>query len=297
MLLILCVSMLVGACLNNRFVVGTLYNRIDNQMRKAFHKLTRFDDEQITMLDARVLAFHNWHREAELPRYAALADEVGAHLVDDTVSDTLVQRWFDTLDTFSQNVRACYPANFSTPVFQSLDQAQLADIRARLERRLQRSRNRYRNETPEDRVARRVARMNTWSRRIDLELRPDQLEMLREMFRNQNALTLKYYALYEVWLSRMFRLAAAPVTAENTAALDRQMASLWGMLERQYPDEWQTNRELWETTLHKLFESFDSEQRTAFGTWLGRFANNLRRVSRNGPERAQDYDAALGCMP
>ena len=76
-ILVLCLMLLVTGC-------GTMtrlaYNHADIAARMAIDDHFALDDDQAGELRPRLLGFHTWHRRAELPRYAALANDVGSRI-------------------------------------------------------------------------------------------------------------------------------------------------------------------------------------------------------------------------
>jgi len=137
----------VVACGNSKLLLGPLYNRFDDQMRKEFNKLGDFTDEQSRDIEQRLQTYHLWHRRQQLPRYAAL--------------------------------RSCHPVNYSYDFMKSLTDKQLDFIEARFANEQKKNQKRYNSRTREERLQRRYTFITKWTGRAGFKWNDEQKELLR----------------------------------------------------------------------------------------------------------------------
>ena len=119
---------LLASCTNSKLLVGPLYNKLDDKIRSEFKKLGDFNDEQTVAFEQAVGTFHVWHRQSELPQYAALLQEIASSItVPERTTEADVERWIQTAEGFTRNARECYPVNFMTGTIRTLTDEQIDD--------------------------------------------------------------------------------------------------------------------------------------------------------------------------
>ena len=295
--LALAASLALGGCTNSRLVIAPLYDRLDDRMLDALDELAEFDERQRAEVRARIDVGHLWHRRDELPRYAALLDEVAASVaVPGDTSRADVRRWAEEIEARSVAARACHPVNFSLGLIRGLDDEQLDAVERHLAEERTENREKYVSRTADERRARRQRNVEKWARRIGIELDAAQRAMLRSALEEQVSLRRQYYRLSDAWKEELFRIARDRKSPEFEARLTRQFDALWQLLESAYPDEWRRNQVLWRDFAHRFVESMSETQRATASAWMAKMAETLRTVSRDEVSPAPSDDPALGCL-
>lgn len=288
------------SCGNSKLILGPLYNRLDNQMRKEFNKLGDFDASQKSQFEARLQTFHLWHRRMELPRYAALLDEV-ASAISDTRPKTLdeIKGWTTESENFSVAVRACHPVNFSFDLMRTLTDDQVNFIERRFAREQKKNRAQYDSRTPQERQDRRYEFVIKWTGRIGLDFTQQQKALLREKLAEQISLRKQYWGLSKLWNTEFFIIAREQNSREYRPKMKEHLGELWTLLERNRHEEWQFNRNLWAGFLVEFANTMNTNQRRWAETWLPKLARTLRDMSNDSvkfeAKGTRLVDPALGC--
>jgi len=290
-------TIVLTGCFNSKLVVGRLYNLLDNQIRDEFHKLAEFNDDQIEYFEKRVGTFHVWHRQSELPKYAALLDDIQSSVRErDQTSAADVEGWFDSIETFSKSVRNCYPVNFSFELMQTLTDEQVTFIERRFANERKKNYARYLEKTPDERREDRIERVVTWTGRIGLELNNTQIAMLRDTLNNQISMRKQYYQLVDQWNKDLFIIARNQEAADYKSKMKAHISSLWTLMEITHTEQWQANRKLWRDFAFKFVQSLTYDQRIQAGAWLEKLGNTLGEIAQDEPSFKVTNNPAHGCM-
>jgi len=286
--------LLVSSCSTSKFFLGPLYNRLDDQMRDEFNKLGKFNQEQKSEFEKRLLNYHTWHRRQELPRYAELLDAIKYSVSAPrrtTAAD--VQRWFDVSETFSVNARQCHPVNYSYELMQTLTDEQVNFIERRFKSEQSKNRKRYDSRTREERVERRFNFVTKWAGRFGLDFTPEQKVLLKNTMTEQVSMRKQYWRLSAAWNREFFNIGRDQTASDFDARMDEHLAELWSLLETNYPDQWQENRDLWKGFALEFVNSMTTSQREWARSWLGGVADTLRDMS---DDRVRGtIDSSVGC--
>ena len=291
MLVLLC------SCTNSKLIVGPLYNQLDNQMRDEFQKLGDFNEEQNQAFEAAVGTFHVWHRQSEMPQYASLIKELAASIATtDATRPSDVKHWVDTAETFSRSARECHPVNFSLDLMKSLTDKQINFIEQRFKRERTKNREKYASRTPEQRIDRRLNSIGKWAGRIGIELSANQRAALRQSLVKQISMRQEYYELSDEWNKQLFILARNQQAPDYDALMRNHLSKLWSLLETAYPEQWQKNRELWQTTAFEFIQSLTPEQRENASQWLSKMGDTVLAISKDEPSFKAGGDSSVGCL-
>jgi len=271
---------LLVSCSNSKLVLGPLYNRLDNQMRKEFNKLGKFSDEQKSAFEVRLQTFHLWHRRNELPRYAALIDEIEkAVSVPRTKTLEEVRQWSATMEGLSVDARLCHPVNFSYDLMKTLTDDQVNYIERRFAREQGINRKKYDAYSPEERLERRYKFVLKWSSRIGLDFTAEQKLLLKTALADQILLRQQYWGLSANWNRRFFVIGRDQSAADYDERMDTHLAGLWSLLETGYPKQWQANRDMWSAFFVDFTNTMTTDQREWADSWLSKLARTLRDMS------------------
>jgi len=293
---VILLTLLVTSCTSSKFVIGPLYNRLDDRMMDQFDELGDFTEQQRAAFAKSVGTFHVWHRQSELPRYSTLIETLASSIADADTSASDISLWMNTVEQYSQAARDCNPVNFSVGLMKTLSDEQWTVIEQRFEEERKEDLERYAGKTPEERIERRMNNMRKWAARIDLDFTPTQRAMLLSTLKQQISMREQYYRLSDEWNRRLFELART----KNNPDFDEQMrvhlGNRWNQLEKEYPEQWQANRDLWENTVLRFIQSMTAEQRETVSRWLTRLGSTLAAISRDEPSFQVIEDPSLGCL-
>ncbi len=295
--LILAVLAIVAGCSNSKLLLSPLYNRLDDQIRKEFHKLGDFNDDQVAAFEQRLGTFHVWHRQSELPKYASLMRDIGQSIAKrDTTNKETIDRWFETAEQHSRTVRKCHPINFSYDLVKTLTDKQVNFIQRRFARERRRNQERYYSRTPEERVERRHANVIKWAGRLNFEFTEKQKLMLKQTLQKQVSLRKEYYKLSSRWNRKLFAMARNQTSPTYNADMHKHVQSLWTLLEDGYTSEWDSNRRLWKTFALQFEQSLTADQRKQASIWVTQLAETLDAISKNEPSFKVGTDPSIGCL-
>jgi len=289
---------LLTGCTNSKLVIGPLYNRLDNQIRGEFHKLAKFNDEQIAHFETRVGTFHVWHRQSELPQYANLLENIQASIRQrGATTREDVRAWIDEAETYSQRARTCHPVNFSYDLMRTLTDDQVNFIERRFINERRKNFDRYKERTPQERVERRVGNVVKWANRIGFEFNNTQKRMLKATMTEQISLRRQYYGLVEQWATQLFVIARKQDAPDYEQKMEIQVAKLWTLLENAHTKEWTANRELWRNFAYDFVGSLNHDQRIHASNWLNKMADTLNAIAKDKPSFKLTGDPEHGCQP
>ncbi|MFK8082567.1 MAG: DUF6279 family lipoprotein [Granulosicoccus sp.] len=295
-LVIVLLAVMVSACTNSKLIIAPLYNRLDDRMRDQFNELADFSDEQTAAFEASLGTFHVWHRQSELPQYAAFIKTLAASVKTQNTTADDIQQWMDTVELHSRKARDCHPVNFSIDLMKSLTEEQLASIEQNYNEERQEDIERYESRTAEERVERRLRNISKWAGRIDVDLTPTQRAMLLSAFKQQISLRKEYFSLSEKWYRELFELVRANDNPDFDEDMRAHLAAQWRQLESEYPEQWQANSELWKNTGLRFVQSLTTEQRTTINQWLTRFSATLDAIAKDKPSFQVVNDPSVGCL-
>ncbi len=286
----------ITGCTNSKLVIAPLYNRLDDQMRGEFHKLAQWNDKQIEHFELRVGTFHVWHRQQELPKYAALLNEIQASIaVRDKTTQKDINSWVDTAESFTQVVRTCHPVNFSYDLMRTLNDEQINFIERRFARERKKNFDRYKSKTPEQRRADRVENVVKWAGRIGFDFNNTQKQMLDDTMAKQISLRKQYYALVEVWAKDLFVIARQQKAPDYEQRMSAQVNKLWTLLEQAHNEQWNANRQLWRGFGYKFEQSLSHDQRVHASNWIEKMADTIQAISNDKPSFKVQNNPAHGC--
>jgi hypothetical protein len=288
---------MLASCTNSKLIVGPLYNQLDDKILSEINKLGDFNAQQSAALGQAVGTFHVWHRQSELPRYAALLQEIASSITDPMrTTETDVERWIQTAEDFSRSARECYPVNFMTGTLQTLTDEQIDTIEMRFTNERRKDRERHASRTEQERLAFRLENLEKWAGRMDLQMTQAQRDALRDSLSRQISLREQSRALSDAWYQQLFELARHQEAADYETRMQAHLGKMWTKLETAYPDEWRANRRLWQETLQVFIQSLDEQQRRNVSQWASKMGTTLQAISSDAPSFTPGTDARVGCL-
>ncbi len=293
--LIALLTVTLVACSNSSIIISPLYNRLDDQMRKAFENLGDFNKSQTNAVNLLLKNFHYWHRHTELPRYAALLNTVKDTVkVPGKTTQADVTGWLKTSESFTRAFRECHPVNYANDVIRTFTDDQLTDMHQSLITRRAKFRARYESETKEERIERRSANIIKWASRIGFDFTDEQTLLLNNTFAQQVSLRQEYFKLSDDWRTDLFLILEERDSPQLNSQMSTHLDKLWHLLERAHPEQWQANRDLWANFSLQFIKSLTPEQRAYATTWVGKMSNTLITVS-NADTAKPRFGPLYGC--
>jgi len=266
-------------------------------MRGEFHKLAKWNKDQINQFETVAGTFHVWHRKEELPKYAALLNSIQASIRKrNTTTAADVNNWVDTAEMFTRNARLCHPVNFSYDLMQSLNDDQVTFIEKRFARERKKNFAKYLDSTPQERRERRVKNVLKWANRIGFEFNETQKRMLTKAMTRQISLRRQYYALVDVWAKDLFIIARNQEDPNYEQKMRTQVNKLWSLLEDAHNEEWQANRVNWREFGHEFVKSLSYDQRIHASNWLLKMSRTVNEIGKDKPSFKISNNPDDGCM-
>ena len=154
------------------------YENADAYARWKIASYVDLDEPEAEELDARVEAFHAWHRKNALPKYAALAGEAAQRFGDGVSRQDLAWSYDSVRAQARESLRKA--AELAAPVLDRLTPAQIAQIERRL---AEENRRFYRDHLRGPERERRGKRAKALVNRLEDwvgKLTPAQLQRVRD---------------------------------------------------------------------------------------------------------------------
>lgn len=287
----------IGACTNSKLVIGTLYDRLDDQIRGEFNKLGKFTDEQKSEFELRLQTFHYWHRRQELPKYANLLRSIANSVeTKNATTESDIKLWFDSIEQYADAGQACYPVHYSLDLVKQLRNDQVDFIERRFNSERRKNRARYNSETREERMQTRLENIDKWSSRVGFELTNRQKRMMLSTMRSTKSLHKQYYEVSERWNRRTFAVVRMRHTPAFNIEMKTQLDGMFRQMETHYPKELAGNRDIWRQFAFEFVGSMTNNQRVWARAWLKKLAKNLDKISAKKVNFQPHDNAALGCL-
>ncbi len=304
---------LLVACTNSRLVLRPLYNSLDDRIQKSLLGYTDFSSQQSEEVSALIDHFHVWHRQTQLPHYAALASTVADRLsLDEPITAKSVAGWSRSLRVYSDTIGRCNPMYVSDAILAELSDAQVAEIQVSrkeilIERRRDDTVDFEGGSAGEDlqeeiapgtrreqRQAKNAARLRRYVELAGLEVTDSQFADYKQTLAKQQYPQTRFREILGEWDERFFTL------------LQRRQESEWPDVLREYVDARRTafsdrrtrvrahNTALWEDYAVRTFNDLSPEQRTFVSNWLTKLSKTILSLAADAPSytaaKAEDYE-------
>ena len=304
---------LLVACTNSRLVLRPLYNSLDDRIQKSLLGYTDFSSQQSEEVSALIDHFHVWHRQTQLPHYAALASTVADRLsLDEPITAKSVAGWSQSLRVYSDTIGRCNPMYVSDAILAELSDAQVAEIQVSrkeilIERRRDDTVDFEGGSAGEDlqeeiapgtrreqRQAKNAARLRRYVELAGLEVTDSQFADYKQTLAKQQYPQTRFREILGEWDERFFTL------------LQRRQESEWPDVLREYVDARRTafsdrrtrvrahNTALWEDYAVRTFNDLSPEQRTFVSNWLTKLSKTILSLAADAPSytaaKAEDYE-------
>lgn len=265
-------------------------------MRKQFNELGDFNSTQTAAFEASLGTYHVWHRQSELPQYAALIQQIADSISTKSTTRSKVVYWIQQSQDHSLALRECHPVNFLFDLIKSLSDEQLVVIENNFRKKRAENKRRSASRTPEEWRQRRLKNIEKWAGRLDLKITEEQREILRTAFQEQISLREQYSQLSAGWNEQFFNLARNQQAPEYDDLMSSHLSTLWTLIPANYPEQWQKNLELWKDVAFRFEQSMTADQRIQFSRWMSKMADTLVSISKDKPSFRMGDDPSVGCM-
>ncbi len=281
------IVLLLGACTSS-LVLGTAYNAAAEKMADRVTALADFDTAQRQWIEQSFQSFQQWHRVSELPAYSALLNDIAGTLQSDqSVTQKQLDQWFDTVQQRSKRARECSPLSGSTEFLREMKNWQIQQLHKKLKSRRLEQYKKYKADSPEERRERRREMIITWSSRAGVKMTEQQQLELDETLSRQTSMGDRRFQLWDNWTDEFIALLETRSSEQFPARIQSHIDSLWNMTERNYPEEWKQNRQLWQGFVHSLLNELSANQKKSLVeniTSVSKSANALsKKKSRATP--------------
>jgi hypothetical protein len=288
-LAIVAMSIALLSCGANGFVIGALYERLDNEIEQTFREYADLTPEQEIWLEEEVSAFHFWHRTTQLPRYSAWARTsfiplVRSNIITRSEVSHLVR---DGLD-FSRDFNVEFPLNKSPEILLTVSPEQLAQAREHVDTIYIEARERRDKRTPEARLQRQVDRMINAFKQIGWRLSSEQVTIMTNRFEGRavgDDDQGEDWLLWREWAEELFCMLEQQTRQTDVAYLSelKNHLALGYQLEEEFtPEKWENNLSRLESMLHELLISMTKKQKSSVETRMIIIAGILDELSSKG---------------
>lgn len=297
-LLVISFLTVLGGCTNSKIVLSTVYNRLDNQIRNEFNKLGKFEDWQKNAFEHRLQTFHYWHRRQELPRYSVLLKQM-ANVIKTPGKITLADAnaWSVNLENFAESVQKCYPAHFAADLMYTLKPDQIKYIERRFARERYKNKTKYAVKTRDQRMQARLKEIEKYSSLAGFNFTKAQKAMILAAMHETKSLHSEYYALTDRWNTKLFSAIRQKRRADYEKNLKNHLGTLFDLVEKNYPQKLEYNREVWRQFTVEFVDSLSGEQRAWLSSYLRTLGKNLQSISRSNVKFKAHENPAKGCIP
>lgn len=285
---------LASAC-SGPLVIGSIYNSASNRITKEMKSYAKFSKAQKIIIDERFSQYHQWHRVTQLPLYGGLLRDIATQLESNTdIPDTTVQQWLIQINNLSMTLRHCNPLNDSNDFWSTLSDQQISQIKQKTADTHTLRVEKYQSETPSERSARRHKEILTWAKRAGLKFNSMQSDLLAKTLAQQTSLGGQRLFIWQQWTDQFNSLLTTRHTDHFADNMNKHMKSLWTLTQKNYPEEWQSSRELWTDFIHQFLSLQTKKQNQALYKKTTSIATTLDTISKDGPASVipQCFDAS-----
>lgn len=259
--------------------LGTAYDSAASRFSKELISYADFADDQKEEIRQRVAAFHQWHRQDQLPKYRVLIDQITAALdTPQSVSQSDVEGWMDSARLLSRRLSYCSPPNGSGVFLNTLSDQQARQVAAKIRDKHEQRVREYQSETPDQRLAKRRSAIKKWANRAGVKLTTKQQEVLQNTLAAQISLSPRRHELWQLWSDRLIETLDRRGTAEFETDINQHIHALWNLTEITYPKDWQNNMRLWRDFLVEFLQLMTSQQASQLSKKLRSISKTLSKL-------------------
>ncbi len=276
-------SALLAGC-TSPAVLGMVYDRSAKKASREIQQIASFNDSQRLYINDRLMRFHRWHRETQLPRYARLIREIASTLQQHQVSKPTVKSWMSEIEALSSEMTRCNPLNDSLEFLSQLTDRQVTEISVMMEEDHIEDTERYQEETVDERKKRQEQHVLKWARRSGLVFNPAQKQLLANTLLQQKSLGRQRLDLHHNWSLKFGALLADRQQQSFVAETGAHIQRLWSLTKTAYPQKWDGNTRLWEFFIHRFLELQTPDARRVMVRKASNIANTIDTIATKSVE-------------
>ena len=280
-------ALTLGACTSS-LVLGTAYNEAAKRTADRVKSFADFDSEQRQEIDQSFQSFLQWHRVSELPAYSAILNNVATTLQSDqSISEIQIDQWFDTIEQRGQRARECSPLGGASGFLTEMAGWQIQQLGNKLRTNRSEQYERFSKTSAEDRRKRRREWMISWSSRAGIKMNDTQKLLLDNTLAQQTSMGERRFKLWTDWTEQFISLLNDRESEQFPGLVQSHIDSLWNLTERNYPQEWNQNRELWQGFAHEFLNGLSVDQKNALVNNIVSISKTVTTLSKKRSRRAK----------
>ncbi len=286
-------ALMICGCTSS-VAVGTAYNTAASRFTTTLTDYADFTSGQEKIIDRRVSAFHQWHRENQLRQYLVVMQQLSGMLSkSDAVKPGDVHHLTKTVQELIEQLSKCSPLNSSGAFLQTLSDRQVKQISTKIrDKHAQRVRE-YESETADERLKKRQKNLAKWSKRAGVTMSDEQQTLLEATLQKQISLSPQRQALWQAWSEQLINQLNNRHSDGFVMQADKHIDSLWRLTANAYPEEWQNNIVLWQEFLFRFIQLMTDEQIKRFTSTIDRLSVTIEKLSNKpGKTKAECFAAA-----
>lgn len=115
--------------------------------------------------------------------------------------------------------------------------------------------------------------MISWSSRAGIKMNDAQKLLLDNTLSQQTSMGERRFKLWTDWTEQFISLLNDRESEQFPGRVQSHIDNLWNLTERNYPQEWNQNRELWQGFAHAFLNGLSVDQKNAL-------VNNMVSISK-----------------
>ena len=274
-------ALTLAAC-TSPMVMGTVYNAAAGRFADRAISYADFDTAQRQTIEDSFRKFHKWHRVSELPAYSDLMNNFASTLVADSpIEQSQIKQWFDSLQERTTRGRECSPISGAADFFTEMTDWQIRQMERKLKTNRQERLARYQKESVEERLQRRIDTMTKWASRAGVDLSEEQKTSLATALSQQTSMGTRRFKLWEDWTDQFISLLLEDRDkAQFPDQIQSHISNLWDLTERNYPEEWKQNRDLWLDFAHSFLNDMTATQKSSLARTVASLSHTAASLAR-----------------
>jgi hypothetical protein len=260
-------------CTNNPFAWKLLYGQFDNFLSKQLIGYAQFSESEKGLIRLEVDKTVLWHRQYELPKYAATITEFQKRfLTQQTMPRQTDMDWLIVeLNTIGLRFDEKSPLLSLIPMLAQISDLQVEQIAQKIDEEFIDSHKEWQQEADQDPAELSEKSLRKFFKRLGLSTNEAQRTALTESLRRRQ---LSYDIKQEVWrdwadqILEILNSRIQPGFAERFA--DHYFARL-NLIEKKQPEQWAHDQTLFNDMFLELFTNLESDQRVSMNQKLEKF--------------------------
>jgi len=277
--LLLLVTLVIAGCNGNGLLIRYFYGQIDNNLYDRITAYASFNEVQKSQIRNSVDHYARWHRQTELPRYAAFLDQIIAALEAGTISNQLA---FDYLLQGRELTEIGFrqsPFNQSSEFLRGLSDQQVDEIEAYFslqDEKFFKWHEKRQRQGGESRMLKSIVRNIG---RIGVKLNTEQKKIIEEGLAKYQGDSMTRYKIYNRWRSELVRLLRNRNQADFVEAVSVHISAYQDQLKIADPQRHLHNQQNSAQIIARVVDSLDPGQKKKLNNRIQQTRNTLIAMS------------------